>query len=182
MKILVLENDLAWSQVFEDFLQGMLSKYGAINYNRYNPDIDDSHDAKHTPMWLAMHLAQPELTDVCTSSTFSSKANTQSKEDYDEEPSQLAFLLPVVQEAVWFRDRNNLGPLKFHVMYEGEDFVRDMKEGDFGSSVIIDLEFMLTRFNNVEVMVYSGETAKLKYHLKGNDQANTLQECFVNLA
>lgn len=157
--LVVLENDLWFWKVFEDFLKTIAPKWSV-----FNPEVSDLWYLNNTALWLSMTIAQPQVTDVAMQTSFESSTGVRYDKDasFSDLNTQFEILLPVIREALRFRENNGLPKLTFHVVYNSDtDFINDVKEGRLGENAWGDLSLMLRQQSNLAIKLYNHKNHSL---------------------
>ena len=156
MKTLLLENNNLLSSDTEEWVKSF-----DLNYVELNSSVRE-YDRSDDLHFFGL-LINPELERVVTSSAFPTQMDYRAcvsfdkglheKED-DENFYQLEYFSWLIFNAVRFREKNKLPFLTIEINYLGENFLQDLKDGDFGDDTIMYLKLMLRQQDNVQVNLY----------------------------
>lgn len=145
-KTILLENGGLLSEQCEAWIDSIDDQYVEINseVNTYMRSDD---------LLLFAMFTHPNLKTIATSSAFptimpyeaicSFDKERYSTEDRNCQFYQLEYFSWLIYNAVAYRIRMGLSPLTIEINYKGNDFLKDLKDGDFGQDTIDYLKLML---------------------------------------
>lgn len=161
-KTILLENGGLLSEQCEAWIDLIDDQYIEVNseVNTYMRGDD---------LQLFAMFTHPNLKTIATSSAFPTimpyeARSSFGKDNYKHTDTdfkfyQLEYFSWLIYESVGYRKKMGLSPLTIEINYKGNDFLKDLKDGDFGQDTIDYLKLMLRQSEgHITINLYNDYT------------------------